>query len=73
MTKDGIDARTDRYGLVVQFDTEVEITDVNFNIGVMTLLTRLGGIIGVGKNLLWLIITFITCGVFLFNRMFRFK
>ena len=72
VTKDGIDVRTDRYGLVVQIDTEVEVTSVLFNIGEITLLTRVGGIIGVGKNLLWLIITLLTYTFILYNKVFKF-
>ena len=52
----GFDARDDRYGLYIQFDQTVEVTVSKLQIGLKTLATRCGGIIGVGKELLWVII-----------------
>ena len=47
---------TDRSGLILSFDSVVELTKSELQIDQITLLTRCGGIIGVGKNLLWIII-----------------
>ena len=62
----GFDAREDRFGVYVQFDQEVEITVSKLQIGLKTLATRFGGIIGVGKELLWvLILAFTSLGTLL--------
>ena len=44
------------FGLAISFDNIVEQTVSDWQITPTTLLTRFGGIIGVGKNLLWIII-----------------
>ena len=56
----GFDARDDRYGLYIQFDQTVDVTVSKLQIGLKTLATRCGGIIGVGKELLWVIIFSLT-------------
>ena len=66
MEQTGFDARQDIYGLFVQFDQNVDVTVSKLEIGLKTLATRFGGIIGVGKELLWVIILLITsCGTFI--------
>ena len=42
------------------FDREVEVSSSHLTIEPLTLLTRVGGIIGVGKEFLWVIITLLT-------------
>ena len=42
-------------GLVVTFDDQVEESVISFQIGAKTLVTRVGGIIGVGKELFWML------------------
>ena len=59
-TSIGFDRRHDRYGLFVTFDRSVEVTRSHLTIPPLTLLTRIGGIIGVGKEFLWIIITALT-------------
>ena len=44
------------FGLTIVFDNVVEKTISNWQIEPVTLLTRIGGIIGVGKELLWVLI-----------------
>ena len=56
-TKIGHDEKDDRYGLYVEFHKEVILTSDNLSIEPMTLLTRIGGIIGVGKEFFWIIIS----------------
>ena len=46
----------DRMGLVLSFDGMVEKTTSKLQISAKTLVIRIGGLIGIGKNLLWLII-----------------
>ena len=56
-TKIGHDERNDRYGLYVEFHQEVIFSSNHLSIEPMTLLTRIGGIIGVGKEFFWVIIS----------------
>ena len=53
----GHDKREDSYGLYVEFRQEVILTSNHLSIEPMTLLTRIGGIIGVGKEFFWVIIS----------------
>ena len=50
----------DRSGMIVSFESVVEKTVSQVQIDEITLITRIGGIIGVGKNLLWILIFIIT-------------
>ena len=56
-TKNGHDEREDRYGLYVEFRQKVILTSNHLSIEPMTLLTRIGGIVGVGKEFFWVIIS----------------
>ena len=58
--KDGFDDADDESGLFVAFDNEVVETRHKLEIGSKTLVTRIGGVIGVGKELFWIIIFIIT-------------
>lgn len=72
----GFYATKKKSGLGITFDNVVEQTISELQIGPKTLLVRFGGIIGVGKNLLWIIIfsvsSFIGLWSFL-NSQIRFK
>ena len=46
--------------MFVNVDSQVELITSHLTIEPMTLLTRIGGIIGVGKEFLWIIISFTT-------------
>ena len=52
----GFISEEQKSGIIVNFDRKVEKTISELQIGTQTLITRFGGIIGVGKNLLWVII-----------------
>ena len=67
----GFDARDDRYGLYIQFDKEVEVITSQFMINAETFLTRMGGVIGVGKELLWIILLCLTYLVILPEKCLR--
>ena len=69
----GFDARNDRYGMYVTFLPDVEVKQTLLNIEPMTLMTRIGGIIGVGKELLWVIIFTSSSFVLILKNIFRFK
>ena len=49
------------FGLTIVFDNVVEKTISNWQIEPVTLLTRIGGIIGVGKELLWVMMITVSC------------
>ena len=65
--KTGHQVKKDMFGLYVEFNRDVILTTNLLSIGPMTFLTRVGGIIGVGKELLWVIIT-VWSGILLFRR-----
>ena len=50
------DERDTKYGLFVQFEDTVDVRRSNIVISPTTLVTRIGGIIGVGKELFWIIL-----------------
>ena len=52
----GFQPTSDRTGVKVVLETEVLQTVSSLQISVKTLATRVGGIIGVGKELLWILI-----------------
>ena len=52
----GFDKMASREGIKLFFENKVEKRISELQIGPKTLLTRIGGIIGVGKNLLWLLL-----------------
>ena len=55
-------------GVNIDFEKLVEITKSEFQIGTKTLISRIGGFIGISKNLLWLIIvSFSSFGLFMSN------
>ena len=54
--RNGLDYRGDWYGVWVQFSDEITTIRSHLAIEPMTFVTRVGGIIGVGKELLWVII-----------------
>ena len=58
------------FGMVVAFDNIVEQTISDWQIKPVTLLTRFGGLVGVGKNLLWIII-FICSSMTLVSNMIK--
>ena len=61
----------DASGVTMIFDKEVEITETELQIGSKTLITRFGGIIGVSKNLLWIVIFGFSAIGFISNKMLR--
>ena len=69
--RSGFDARTDRYGLFVNFDADVKLTISHLNVKFLTLLTRIGGIIGVGKEFLWLTVSFLVYVSLFYSKALR--
>ena len=49
--------RQDTYGITLTFEKEVDVTTSQFNIDALNLLTRIGGIFGVGRTVVWIINT----------------
>ena len=60
VNKIGFERKASREGIILVFENKVEKRISELQIGPKTLLTRIGGIIGVGKNLLWLLVFFFT-------------
>ena len=52
----GLVESSNKAGVLALFDKHVHQTQTKLQIGFNTFLTRVGGIIGVGKNLLWILI-----------------
>ena len=44
------------FGLFVEVEEKIEVLESIFTINEVTLVTRIGGIIGVGKEFIWLIL-----------------
>ena len=55
----GFDQRKKKLGIFIQYEEKMKTVGVSFIINEITLLTRIGGIIGVGKEILWAIVFFI--------------
>ena len=55
MAKNGFTANEDRYGMILFFKTEIDVTQAHLTISFETLVTRIGGILGVGRTLTWLL------------------
>ena len=60
VNKIGFERKTSQEGVLVFFENKVEKRISELQIGAKTLLTRIGGIIGVGKNLFWTLVFFFT-------------
>ena len=54
-------------GVYLLFDRLVSVTKTGLSVNEMTLLTRVGGIVGVGKELLWIILFSITYCITMYN------
>ena len=71
----GLDYRGDRYGAYIIVNQEVKLSSSHLARTPLTLLTRIGGIIGVGKEFLWIVLTmnafFISCTQFLHIRFIK--
>ena len=57
--------RKDKVGLFIQLEEKITVQNNHFLIDEMTLMTRIGGIIGVGKELLWVFIILISFATFI--------
>ena len=69
LTEIGVKEFGDLDGVTMYFDKEVEITRTELQIGSKTLITRFGGIIGVSKNLLWIVIFGFSSVGFIFSKI----
>ena len=58
--------------MYIYFDQTVEVTAAQKTVDGLTLLTRLGGATGVGKEVVWLILLLTDlCFIFYRNRIFK--
>ena len=60
-------------GLRIEFEKDVILEENLLTIEALTFLTRVGGIIGVGKEFLWLIMFFITYFVTFQSKLLKFN
>ena len=64
--------KREAFGVNILFDKSVTVTESHFSINFLTLLTRIGGAVGVGKEGLWLItIALNQISNFCFNANFK--
>ena len=68
-TEIGENHNTKEVGLAIHFDKNVLVTRSAFTIDIVTLITRIGGIIGVGKELLWVIVFCMTTLISVFSKI----
>ena len=71
-----IDQYENMYGMYVQVEEKVKVQESLYTINEVTLVTRIGGIIGVGKEFLWITILlsgFIVKSLKIFKRNGKFK
>ena len=68
----GVEERMETKGIVIYFEKTVDVTRTEFIIGFITIMSEIGGFIGISKNLLWVIILVLsTIGIFMSNIKFR--
>ena len=51
----GFSTRHDRYGLTVNFRRDTKVTESHLTVEPLMMLSRIGGIIGVGQALVWVV------------------
>ena len=56
----GLRDHSEQRGLTIRFDDEVAIVKSSFQMDEMSLLSKIGGFIGISKNFLWLVIVLIS-------------
>ena len=56
----GLKQMKEKRGIIIWFEYNVEITQSKFKTDVKTLISKIGGFIGISKNFLWLIILFLS-------------
>ena len=52
----------------INFEREVEVTESHFSLDAFTLLTRVGGIMGVGRTMVWMINLGLDNIIFIYSR-----
>ena len=68
----GIEERMETKGIVIYFEKIVDVTQTVFKIGFITIMSEIGGFIGISKNLLWVIILVSsTIGIFVSKLTFK--
>ena len=61
--------RANKRAIIIWFQSEVEITQSVLTITAKTLISSIGGFIGIGKNLLWIMIVVMSGLGFLINNL----
>ena len=60
--------QSDNRGFIIRFDKDVDITMASWTIDPKSLLSKIGGVIGICKNFVWLIILFLSSFSFVVSR-----
>ena len=55
MKETEFDYRDDLHGVVINFNEDVQVKTSHFQIEALTLIARIGGIIGVGQTVTWIL------------------
>ena len=58
-----------RHGVILTFNNEVELIKSELTVSFQTLITRVGGILGVGRTLTWIINKVFDCVLFAYNKI----
>ena len=58
-TEMGLRRKTSK-GLIIWFENEVDITKSSWKVDAVTIISNIGGFIGIGKEFLWLVILLLT-------------
>ena len=58
-----------RHGVILTFNNEVELIKSELTVSFQTLITRVGGILGVGRTLTWLINKLFDYVLFAYNKI----
>ena len=51
----GVSKRQDRYGMIIEFENDVEITESKWTIPTLTFVMRIGANMGLCRSIVWLV------------------
>ena len=69
VVKKGFNQAMRRHGVILTFKNEIELTKSELTVSFQTLITRIGGILGVGRTLTWLINKVFDCVLFSYHKI----
>ena len=69
VVKKGFNQAMRRHGVILTFKNEIELIKSELTVSLQTLITRVGGILGVGRTLTWIINKVFDCVLFAYNKI----